>query len=112
METRGIVEIGAAAVFSGGVAVGTLWVVAGAIDWPLVVGLTVGVAIAAAANYRARTGHAESVAEKAPDVTVDGYDEHARPAAGDGGTERSDGDIHREDGSGRRDASDGRRDER
>jgi hypothetical protein len=87
MEQRGIAEAGAAAGISGAVAAGTLVVVAGTIDWPVVVGLAAGGALAAAANYRARTGHAEGVAEEAPQVTADNYEEYTQPAAGDGGTE-------------------------
>jgi hypothetical protein len=90
METRGIVEAVAAALISGVAAAGTLQVVAGTIDWPLVVGLATGAALAAAANYRARTGHAETVAEEAPEVTADNYEEFTHPAAGDGGTEGMD----------------------
>jgi hypothetical protein len=87
MEQRGIAEAVAGALSSGGVATGTLLVVAGAVDWVLVVGFAMSVAIAAAANYRARTGHAEAVAEEAPAVTADNYEAFTQPAAGDGGTE-------------------------
>jgi hypothetical protein len=87
MEQRGIAEAGAAAGISGAVAAGTLVVVAGTIDWAVVVGLAAGGALAAAANYRARTGHAESVAAEAPEVTADNYEAYTQPAAGDGGTE-------------------------
>jgi len=80
-------EAGAAALISGAVAAGTVWMVAGTIDWVLVVGLAAGAAIAAAANYRARTGHAEAVVEEAPEVTAQNYEEFTQPAAGDGGTE-------------------------
>ena len=87
METRGIVEAVAAGLTSGVAAAGTLQVVAGTIDLPLVVGLAAGAAIAAAANYRARTGHAETVAEEAPEVNAENYEEFTQAAAGDGGTE-------------------------
>lgn len=87
MERRGIAEAVAGALLSGGVAAGTLLAVAGTVDWVLVAGLAMGAAIAAAANYRARTGHAEAVAGEAPAVTADNYEAFTQPAAGDGGTE-------------------------
>jgi hypothetical protein len=90
MEQRGVLEAGGAALVSAGLAIGVLVVVVGAIDWVLVAGLAIGAAIAAAANYRARTGHADAVAEEAPEVTADNYERHTPPAAGDGGTEPDD----------------------
>ena len=87
MDRRGIAEAGGAALVSGVVAIGALLLVVGYIDWVLVIGLAVGVAIAAAANYRARTGHADAVAAEAPAVTADNYEEHTPATAGDGGTE-------------------------
>jgi len=87
MERRGIAEAGGAALVSGVLAIGALWLVVGYIDWFLVIGLAVGVAIAVAANYRARTGHADAVETEAPDVTADNYEAYTPPAAGDGGTE-------------------------
>jgi len=86
MDQRGLLEAGGAAVVSGGLATAGLWLFVGAVDWVLVTGLTVGVAIAAAANYRARTGHADGVAEEAPEVTADDFEDHTQSAAGDGGT--------------------------
>ena len=86
MDQRGLLEAGGAAVVSGALATAGLWLFAGGVDWVLVVGLTAGVALAAAANYRARTGHADGVAAEAPEVTVDNYEEHTQSAAGDGGT--------------------------
>ena len=96
MENRGIAEAGGAAAISGLVAIGTLWAVVGAIDWVLVVGLASGAAIAAAANYRARTRHAGAVAEEAPDVTADNYEAHTPATAGDGGTEGVEADRESE----------------
>ena len=91
MDQRGLLEAGGAAVVSGTLATAGLWLFADSIDWVVVVGLSVGVALAAAANYRARTGHAAGVAAEAPDVTAENYEEHTQSAAGDGGaTERED----------------------
>ncbi|WP_254272895.1 hypothetical protein [Haloarcula marina] len=70
MEPRGIAEIGGSALVSAGLAVAGLWLFAGYVDWVLVVGLAACVAIATAANYRARTGHAENVAATAPETRV------------------------------------------
>ena len=85
-------EAGAAALISGAVAAGTVWMVAGTIDWMLVVGLAAGAAIAAAANYRARTGHADAVADEAPEVTADNYEQYTPIKAGDGGTDHDEDD--------------------
>jgi hypothetical protein len=87
MERRGIAEIGGAALLSGVFASVTLVFIVGYVDWVLVVGLTAGAALAAAANYRARTRHADSVATEAPEVTADNYEEYTPLKAGDGGTE-------------------------
>ena len=87
MERRGIAEAGGAAVASGVLAVGALWLAVGYIDWVLVVGLAAGAAIAAAANYRARTGHADAVKTEAPEVTADNFENYTPIKAGDGGTE-------------------------
>ena len=87
MEQRAIAEAGGAALVSALVAIGGLWLAVGYVDWVLVVGLAIGVAIAAAANYRARTGHAEAVETEAPEVTADNFEEYTPTAAGDGGTE-------------------------
>ncbi len=91
MERRGIAEIGGAALLSGAFASATLLLIVGYIDWVLVVGLTAGAALAAAANYRARTRHADNVATEAPDVTADNYETHTPAKAGDGGTEGREG---------------------
>jgi len=96
MERRAIAEAGGAALVSALMAIGGLWLVVGYIDWVLVVGLAAGVAIAAAANHRARTGHAEAVEAEAPEVTADNFEEYTPIAAGDGGTEGVDGES--EDG--------------
>lgn len=85
MDRRGIAEVGSATLGSGVLAVAGLRFV-GKIDWITVVGLMAGVAIAVAANYRARTRHAAHVAAEAPAVTEDNYEQHGRPKAGDGGT--------------------------
>jgi len=87
MDRRGLAESLGAGLVSGVLAVVGQWFAVGAVDWVLVVGLVAGVAIAAAANYRARTGHAEAVVEEAPGVTAQNYEEFTQPAAGDGGTE-------------------------
>lgn len=87
MERRGIAEIAAAALLSGAFASATLLFAVGYVDWVLTVGLTAGAALAAAANYRARTRHADSVATEAPEVTADNYESHTPVKAGDGGTE-------------------------
>ncbi|MFC6756839.1 MULTISPECIES: hypothetical protein [Haloarcula] len=94
MERRGIAEAGGAAIASGVLAIGALWLAVGYIDWVLVVGLALGVAIAAAANYRARTGHADAVKTAAPEVTADNFENYTPVKAGDGGTEglENDGD--------------------
>ncbi|MDS0278845.1 hypothetical protein NDI85_13680 [Halomicroarcula sp. S1AR25-4] len=86
MDRRGIAETVGAALVSGGLAVVGLWLFADYVDWVLVVGLVACVAIATAANYRARTGHAENVAAEAPAETADNYEGHTQTAAGDGGT--------------------------
>ncbi|MBX0286941.1 hypothetical protein [Haloarcula salinisoli] len=87
MERRGIAEAGGAALVSGVLAIGALWLAVGYIDWVLVVGLALGAAIAAAANYRARTGHADTVKTEAPEVTADNFENYTPVKAGDGGTE-------------------------
>jgi hypothetical protein len=85
MDKRGIAEVLGAALVSGGLAVAGLRLFAGRINWVLVVGLVVSVSLAAAANYRGRTGHAEQVATEAPDVTARNVEAHTPDAAGDGG---------------------------
>ena len=87
MERRGIAEAGGAALLSAALAIGALWLAVGYVDWVLVIGLAVGVAIAAAANYRARTGHADAVEAEAPEVTADNFENYTPVKAGDGGTE-------------------------
>ncbi|WP_424001856.1 hypothetical protein ACOZ4I_00245 [Haloarcula salina] len=90
MDRRGLAEVGGAALGSGVLAAGGLLVVVGRLDWVLIVGLAAGVAIAAAANYRARTKHAAKVADVAPAVTEDNYERHGRTTAGDGGVPADD----------------------
>jgi len=90
MDRRGLAEVGGAALGSGGLAAVGLLVVVGRLDWVLIVGLAAGVAIAAAANYRARTKHAAKVADEAPAVTEDNYEKHGRATAGDGGVPADD----------------------
>lgn len=87
MDRRGLAEALGAALVSGVLAVVGQLLAVGAVDWVLVVGLVAGVAIAAAANYRARTGHADAVADEAPEVTADNYEQYTPIKAGDGGTE-------------------------
>lgn len=67
MDRRGTVESGGAAVACAVAAAATFQVVAGAIDWALVLGIGVCAGIAGAANYRARVGHSENVADEAPE---------------------------------------------
>lgn len=74
MERRGILEAGGAALACSLAAVGTFRVVAGAVDWVLVVGIGTCAAIAGAANYRARTGHSDRVADEAPAEPDSGTD--------------------------------------
>ena len=66
MDRRGNVESGGAALACAVAAAVTFQVVAGAVDWVLVIGIGMCAGIAGAANYRARTGHSESVADEAP----------------------------------------------
>lgn len=66
MDRRGIAEIGGAALACAAAAAITFQVVAGTIDWLLVVGIGMTAAIAAAANYQARTTHSSMVADEAP----------------------------------------------
>ena len=96
MERRGIAEAGGAALTSGLLATVALWLAVGYVDWVLVIGLAAGVAIAAAANYRARTGHAEGVEAEAPKVTADNFEHYTPVKAGDGGTEGIEDDSGRE----------------
>lgn len=70
MDRRGCLETGGVAVASGLATAGVLRVGVGAIDWALVLGVVAAAAIAAAANYRGRTGHAANVAEEAPPEPV------------------------------------------
>lgn len=85
MDRRGIAEVGGLSLTGGVLAIAAQQVVVGVIDWVPVVGLVACVGLAAAANYRARTTHAARVAAEAPAVTEDNYEQHGRPAAGDGG---------------------------
>ncbi|WP_225332764.1 hypothetical protein [Halomicrobium urmianum] len=66
MDRREALEAGGAALACMVAATGTFYAVAGVVDWALVLGIGVSAAIAAAANYRARVGHAEQVADEAP----------------------------------------------
>lgn len=66
MEKRGMAESGGAALACALAAAVTLQFVAGTIDWTLVVGIGMSAGIAGAANYQARTGHSEKVADEAP----------------------------------------------
>jgi hypothetical protein len=91
MDRRGIAEVGGLSLAGGVLAIAVQRAVVGSVDSVLVVGLVSCVAIAAAANYRARTGHAAKVAAEAPAVTEDNYEQHGRPAAGDGGVPSEDG---------------------
>lgn len=75
MEQRGIVEAGGAALACALAAAGTFQVVAGVVDWVLVVGIGMCAGIAGAANYRARTGHSANVADEAPTESVGEGDE-------------------------------------
>lgn len=98
MDRRGIAEAGGAALVSAGLAVAGLWLFAGRIDWIPVVGLAAGVAIAAAANYRARNRHADHVATEAPTVTAENHRGFGPETARDGGDPADDGprdDPHR-----------------
>jgi len=92
MDRRGLAEALGAALVSGVLAVVGQLLAIGAVDWVLVAGLVAAVAIAAAANYRARTGHADAVADEAPEATADNYEQYTPVKAGDGGTD------HDEDG--------------
>ena len=75
MEQRGMAESGGAAVACAVAAAATFQVVAGGIDWPLVLGIGLCAGIAGAANYKARTGHSANVADEAPAVAPpDGED--------------------------------------
>ncbi|MFC7074999.1 hypothetical protein [Haloarcula halophila] len=85
MDRRGIAEVVGAALVSGGIAVAGLRLFAGEINWLLVIGLVASVSLAAAANYRGRTGHAEQVAAEAPDATAEAVEAHAPDRAGEGG---------------------------
>lgn len=69
MEQRGMVESGGAAVACAVAAAVTFQVVAGGIDWALVLGIGMCAGIAGAANYQARSGHSAKVADEAPDVS-------------------------------------------
>lgn len=77
MEKRGMLESGGAALACAIAAAVTFRVVAGGVDWILVLGIGMCAGIAGAANYQARTGHSAKVADEAPDV--------APPDSEDGG---------------------------
>ncbi|WP_336336148.1 hypothetical protein [Haloarcula brevis] len=90
MDRRGIAEVGGLSLAGGVLGTVAQQAVVGSVDWVLVAGLVACVAIAAAANYRARTGHAAQVATEAPAVTEENYEQHARRASGDGGVPADD----------------------
>ncbi|WP_226011559.1 hypothetical protein [Halomicrobium salinisoli] len=71
MDRREAIEAGGAALACMVAGAGTFYAVAGAVDWVLVLGIGMCAAIAAAANYRARVGHAEQVADEAPGATIE-----------------------------------------
>jgi len=91
MDRRGIAEAGGAALVCAGLAVTGLWLFAGRVDWVPVVGLAAGVAIAAAANYRARNRHAAQVAAEAPTVSAEDHRDVGPEATRDGGDPPDDG---------------------
>lgn len=68
MDGRHALEAGGAAVACLLSAAGTFQYVAGTVDWAFVAGIGLCAALAASANYRARTGHSEQVADEAPGV--------------------------------------------
>jgi len=68
MDQRHVLEAGGGAVACTVAAAGTFQYVAGTIDPVFVFGIGLCAAIAASANYRARTGHSEQVADEAPTV--------------------------------------------
>ncbi|WP_276273728.1 hypothetical protein [Haloarcula litorea] len=88
MDRRGLAETGGSALVAGALAAVGLRLFVGRVDWLLVVGVVAGVTIATAANYRARTGHAERVAAEAPG-TERGGDPSARDGGRDAGDQRS-----------------------
>lgn len=79
MDHRHVLEAGGTAVACLVAAAGTFRFVAGAIDWVFVLGIGLCAGIAASANYQARTGHSEQVADEAPTVdtesTPDAFDD-------------------------------------
>jgi len=75
MEQRHVLEAGGSAVACTVAAAATFQYVAGAIDWAFVLGIGVCAAIAASANYQARTSHSEHVADEAPTVDGDRFDD-------------------------------------
>ena len=95
MERRGIAETAGATVVSTGLAVAGMLAFVGDVNWPLVVGLAVGVALATAANYRARRGHADNVAETAPPDAAAAARQEA--AGTDPGEATADGDVGHEE---------------
>lgn len=81
MDQRHVLEGGGAAVACTVAAAATFQYVAGTVDWVFVLGIGLCAAIAASANYRARTAHSEQVADEAP--TVDG-ERAAEPSESEG----------------------------
>lgn len=87
MDRRGCLETGAITLAAGLATVGVLQASPGGFDWSLLLGVLVGTALAAAANYRARTGHAEQVADTAPNVVEGRPGSAADPTEGPGSVE-------------------------
>lgn len=96
MDRRCLLETGGITLACGITTAGMLHVSAGSVDWALVLGVAVGAAFAAAANYRGRVRHSEHVADAAPVVGPDGppefEDEAGVRTAAAGETESVDDD--------------------
>lgn len=75
MEQRQVLEAGGTALACTIAAAATFQYVGGAIDWAFVLGIGLCAAIAAAANYQARTSHSEQVADSAPTVDAETLEE-------------------------------------
>lgn len=69
MDRRGLLETGATTLACGAATAGLLRAGTGGIDWWMVIGVALGAAFAAAANYRARVRHSGRVADAAPEFT-------------------------------------------
>ena len=92
MDRRGLAESLGAGLGTGLLTTVAQLLVVDTVSWIPVVGLVLCVALAAAANYRARTGHAETVASEAPEVTAENYEKYTPVKAGDGGTGQTNDD--------------------